>query len=206
MGIKTRTTLALGPSQEYLMMKSVKFCLKKLSEIQLLASYRQGEREFRYQDLQGAQLFEAQLARVDFCDSVLSSAYLPYADLSQAMLQRTDFQWAEMSNSQLYQVDLTEAKLCYAKLRRTHLRYANLKGADLRGADLQGADLQYADLSGADLTGADLCRAHLRCTNFQGANIQDANLFRSKGANLTGAWINELTVHPDGHRQGVVDA
>ena len=85
--------------------------------------------------LQGANLQEANLRRVN-----LQGANLQGADLRRVNLQGADLQGANLQVADLWAADL---------------RGANLQGADLWAANLQGTDLQGANLWGANLWGAE---------------------------------------------------
>jgi uncharacterized protein YjbI with pentapeptide repeats len=89
-------------------------------------------------DLQGANLYDADLRETYLAGAVLDGANLTEADLTHA--------W--MPGVSLARADLSKAVL------NTNLRSADLSDADLSGANLLGADLRDADLSGANLTGA----------------------------------------------------
>ena len=87
---------------------------------------------------------DARLAATNFNRSVLMSARMQRAVLTDA----------SFAGSAMDGADLTGADLRRANLRRASLRRVNLSGADLRGADLHGADLHGANLTGVNLHGA----------------------------------------------------
>ena len=93
----------------------------------LLRGYAFGRRNFRYAELEGADL-----AGVN-----LSNANLIEANFEQANLEGAN---------------LTNTKLIAANLRHANLRNANLTNAKAIGADLTDASLEGANLTGANLT------------------------------------------------------
>jgi superfamily I DNA and RNA helicase len=113
---------------------------------ELLYRYALGGRNFRYANLETANL-------ANIC---LNNANLIAANLEKVNLQ----------NSQLLEVKLIAA----------NLNQANLTGANLRQAKLMSANFQKADLSHANLTGADLTNADLREAKLIGTNLTDTNL------------------------------
>ena len=114
-------------------------------------------------DLQGVNLWNANLSGADLRDASLRFATLWGARLTYAELNRADIRGAYLQG-----VNLTEAQL----------RDANLSGADLQGVNLTDANLSGAQLHGANLRGADLTDA-----NLSGAHLHNANL---RGTDLTG--------------------
>jgi hypothetical protein len=117
-----------------------------MKAFELIKKYNNGERDFSFAHLRGAELTEANLV----------GANLSNADLTDA---------------DLYEANLSNADLTGATLWETGLNYANLSGANLTGADLREACINRANLSGANLTGADLSSADLIDTDFTGANL-----------------------------------
>ena len=102
-------------------------------------------------DLNGANLWNANLIYADLNGANLSNAGLWKANLSSADLSN-----ANLSNTDLSSADLTYANLTSTNLINTDLKYANLKRANLSDADLINTDLSGANLWDADLSGADL--------------------------------------------------
>lgn len=94
-------------------------------------------------DLQGTQLNDLNLHRVD-----LSGANLQDAVFCGAYLRGTDLGFANLQNANIS----SHPQLCYASLEEANLSNANLQGALLRNANLRGAHLSGANLLNATLT------------------------------------------------------
>jgi uncharacterized protein YjbI with pentapeptide repeats len=120
-------------------------------------------------NLDGAQLFKAQLQDVNFAAASLNDANLDGDTLNDA-----DFSGASLSLALLNHADLSGG----------NLSKADVTGAFLVGTVLTNADLADANLSGANLTGANLSHAVLTNANLSGVNLSGANL---TDVNLTGA-------------------
>jgi hypothetical protein len=108
------------------------------------------------------------------------------ANLFGADLSKVNLSGIFFSRANLERANLIEADFIGADLRGADLEEANLQGADLRGANLRGADFEGANLSGANLERADLRRADLSEANLKRANLQGADL---RGANLNEAYL-----------------
>lgn len=117
-------------------------------------------------DLQGAQLWRANLE-----DAFLGDANLRDAELSSATLRRAHLENADLRKASLLSADLSRANLVDADLRETDLMYADLRDAILDFADLREAHLGDADLRHAKLGGADLRDADLRLADLRGAEV-----------------------------------
>ncbi len=128
--------------------------------------------DLREANLEGADLYQANLCGVD-----LRIANLNEADLSEARLM----------GSNLYKAHLGEAYLRKADLRGTFLSRAYLRNADLSEANLSGAYLSEASLMRTKLIKADLSRADLSRTCLYRADLSKANL---SNANLRGTYLN----------------
>ena len=112
---------------------------------EILKRYADGEREFLYVDLSGADL-----SSVDFGERSLRGViYNKKIKFSNANLSS-----ANLRNAFMQFVNLNNANLNNANLERTLLEGANLKGANLKGANLCSTNLAGADLTNADLSGA----------------------------------------------------
>jgi len=93
------------------------------------------------------------------CD--LSEANLEGADLWKADLSNSNLKGANLEGADLWKANLTGANLTGADLEGADLYGANLEGADLTGANLEGANLRGASLTGANLEGENLTGADL---------------------------------------------
>ena len=129
----------------------------------------------RSANLQGANLYEANLEGAD----------LGFADLQEANLEVANLEGAELQHTKLQR-----AKLWKANLQGANLEYANLQGAFLFETDLQGADLENGKLQGAELCEANLQGANLEYANLQGADLRKATL---QGAAFMGVIVNGAT-------------
>lgn len=185
--------LSVGPFLKRPVMSPIEF-------EDVLARYRAGERAFIGLTLIHVDAFESDLRGVDFSDSCLDQAYLPYSNLSQAQLMRVSLAGAELGDTKLFGAVLTAANLAGANLSRSDLRHGQLQGANLQAADLSGADLRGANLSGANLQAAKLIKANLVQANLEGADLSGASLFRAEGNWVGQIQWNQATVFPDGHR------
>ena len=107
--------------------------------------------DFKWADLNGADLSNANLTGINF-----KWASLMDADLLGANLTGADLRWADLDGADLEGADLTGTDL-----RWTTLMGANLSNADLRGAIIDGTNLDEANLTGANLTGVNLHSAYL---------------------------------------------
>ena len=122
-------------------------------------------------NLQGANLFCAQLQDANLWSAQLQDANLAEAHLKNAKLLNAQLQGVDLSGAQLQDAILFTAKMQGANLARAQLQGANLADAQLQGANLADAQLQGANLARAQLQGADLAR-----TQLQGAKLSEAQL------------------------------
>ncbi len=136
----------------------------------------------------------------------LGGANLGGANLGGANLRGANLRDANLGGANLGGANLRDANLG-ATLGGANLGGANLRGANLGDANLGGANLGDANLGDANLGGANLRAANLGDANLGGANLRDANLWDANlgganlgGANLRGAYGNERTTLPAGHR------
>lgn len=146
------------------------------------------EAELSRVNLQGEDLFLANLERATLADADLRNANLAWANLKGATLDRADLRGADLSGARLEDASLVHARFD----KRTRWPKpcpertdalgpgASLVGAALGKLKLSGFELEGADLSGADLRGTDLTRAKLR------------------GATLACATYNRFTKWPEG--------
>ena len=170
------TLLESKDPQQVQVAKSHRLPLREVGDVR--ARYKAGERDFRWADLGGADLIEANLIGVN-----LSWANLRGADLIEANLIGANLSGADLIEANLSQANLSWADLSWADLIEANLLWANLSGANLLWADLSGANLSEADLSQANLSQANLSKADLIWANLSGANLSRADL---SGANLSG--------------------
>jgi uncharacterized protein YjbI with pentapeptide repeats len=138
-------------------------------------------------------LFKANLAATDLSNASLSNANLSGADLTRANLSR-----AKLVGTSLYQAyleaNLSDADLTAADLSEVHASKANFERAKLNGANLRWSHLTLANLRGAKLVRADLGSAYLNNADLRGATLEEAALLLTNlaeadlaGANLANA-------------------
>jgi serine/threonine protein kinase, bacterial len=118
----------------------------RLTEQELLASYRQGRRDFTDQNLSYLKLPEANLSGAIF---------------HQSKLNKTNFQGANLTNADFGRASLVQANMQNTNLGRAYFSASNLEGADFRGADLSFAYFSKANLKGANFCGANLTNAKI---------------------------------------------
>ncbi|WP_172295897.1 pentapeptide repeat-containing protein [Pseudoruegeria sp. HB172150] len=120
----------------------------------------------------------------------LSSANLQGFDLFEANLQKANLRGARMEGA-----DLFEARMEGADLGGARMEWASLREARMKGADLSGAQMERADLSGAQMEGAYLFEARMEGADLRGARMEAAYLgeARMEGANLSGARMDAAT-------------
>ncbi len=152
----------------------------ELKSRSLLEAYKNGERDFTFQNISEFNLQKAVLSGGDFYRSKLA---------------KTNFQAADLSGSYFGQAKLNQANLRDANLVRAILNHADLSGANLQGADLSLAHLFHANLKGANLRGANLSNANLKGANLCGANLSNANITEAQLAVVKKNWT---TVLPQG--------
>jgi uncharacterized protein YjbI with pentapeptide repeats len=189
--------------------------LTPITAANLIAKYADGQRDFRYIQLTGAQ--GDRLQGQDFSNINLSGSVLERVDLRQVIFKnanlngikivKVDLRSADLSNASLVDANLafsnlTEANLSQANLLRVNLFQAKLGSALLPKAELMKANLSEADLSSANLKGANLVLANLRKANLVKANLSESNLGAANlsdaildGADLSSADLRSAELH-----------
>jgi uncharacterized protein YjbI with pentapeptide repeats len=124
-------------------------------------------------ELEGANLFNTDLAQTD-----LSGSNLKSANLEEATLVRTSFAGAKAEKANFAKVEAYRS---------------NFAGVAADGASFANAELQRSNFSGAQLTGANFEKAELGRANFDQATLKDV---RFSLANLSRADLR--TAHIDG--------
>jgi uncharacterized protein YjbI with pentapeptide repeats len=168
---------------------------------EILRRYAAGERNFagvvfnRFTNLAGARLTEIDLSR----------AILPYqmqgidlyrANLSNAGLIDTDLSGANLREANLEGAALENTKLCGADLTKCNMR--KVCGRTLYwGAQMRWVDLTDAELIQSSFEGADLGEAILTDANFEETNLRRVNLLGCVGATINSARMG-ATILPDG--------
>ena len=147
-------------------------------------------------DLEGADLSNASLARINFAEARLdganlSCACMEYANLVRARLQRTNLAHAVLAHANLAHAYLEKANLAFADLQEAMLPYAHLEEANLSAANLRGTRAEDAAFRRANLSYATLRKAVLASSDFRHASLVGANL---EGANITATNLESANV------------
>lgn len=120
---------------------------------------RKNGESLRQQNLEHANMANAEFNDSVLIDSNLSHSLLEYSQFIRANLSGANLSQAEMKGAVLQSAMLRGCDLSGAKMNWAVLRDANLQGANLRDADLSNADLRGALIDGASLQGARLGNA-----------------------------------------------
>lgn len=157
-------------------------------------------------NLQGAELFLANLQSANLQGTQLQGANLQLTQLSNANLQGINFQGANLEKADFRRSNLNGANLNGANLVLTNLQQTQLQGVNLNGASMQEANLEESNLKGSNLENVDLHYANLEFAlldrvNLQGANLDYANLSHAylnsadlKDANLESSYLNNASL------------
>lgn len=160
----------------------------------------EGERTqvFNARKFVAANLYKADLRRMDLQDLVFDRANLVEANLDGVMMRRSSLNDVLLDNAQLSGASLDHSSLVHASLgsanlRRASLYFVDLRNSNMRAAALQGAILDKAWLQGADLNFASLQGARLFSTLLRGASLDGAYMdgARLDSAELQGASLNQ---------------
>ncbi len=133
---------------------------------------------------QGANLTDA-----DFTQTKLKNTNLTKANLTRTCwFQVKKLRLAAFENTYLEKEDLRELLITKQLQSRNcdgwDLQGINLAGANLKDVSLSGANLSESNLQNADISRGKLVQAHVDKTDF-------------RGANLTGAYIEDWRISPD---------
>lgn len=133
--------------------------------------------------LSGANLYGADLRKVNLAVAELVETNLTEANLSGANLNATRFVKAGLSRTNCEKADLTfsdlsMADLSNANLRRADLVFANLSGAILQGADFTGATVGFSAFVDVDLSEA---KGLERIEHEAPSSVGIDTIYRSKG-------------------------
>ncbi|KST68672.1 pentapeptide repeat-containing protein [Mastigocoleus testarum] len=133
---------------------------------------------------QGANLTDA-----DFTQTKLKNTNLNKANLTRTCwFQVKKLRLAAFENTYLEKEDLRELVITKQLQNRNcdgwDLQGINLAGANLKDVSLTGANLSESNLQNADISRGKLVQAHVDKTDF-------------RGANLTGAYIEDWRISPD---------
>ncbi|MDJ0694710.1 pentapeptide repeat-containing protein [Mastigocoleus sp. MO_188.B34] len=133
---------------------------------------------------QGANLTDA-----DFTQTKLKNTNLTKANLTRTCwFQVKKLRLAAFENTYLEKEDLRELLITKQLQNRNcdgwDLQGINLAGANLKDVSLSGANLSESNLQNADISRGKLVQAHVDKTDF-------------RGANLTGAYIEDWRISPD---------
>ena len=121
-------------------------------------------------DLSGANLYKANLHKVN-----LMGANLKYANLEEAFMHGADLKYADISYANMKGADLDFADLYNVSASGVNLKMAHMYQTKLEGAKMLRANMRYAYMHKADLYATDL-----RGANLYKANLFEAVMFNSK--------------------------
>ncbi len=154
-----------------------------------------------------------ELQEADLVDADLSGAHLDQANLSGANLTRANLNAASLTMANLRGADLSETQLNAAHLAGANLQFTALPQASLIRADMSRADLSQAVLLKANLTDAyladtwlhlaDLSLANLRGADLHGAYLVGVRNYRTI-TNIHGANIYGVDFAPEGFREWAI--
>lgn len=149
-------------------------------------------------NLNGANLENSIITKVDFTASQLKHAVLVQSNLELSSFNFANLEKANLNNANLWRANMTGANLTDSIITWANFREADLLGAELAGAtafntsfqnaslhssSLKGANLQASDFSNADLTNADLSETELAFINLSYANLSEADLTNADFSN-----------------------
>ncbi len=170
--------------------------------------------------LEGANLEELDLSKIDLKNAHLKDASLCRCTLKQTMfmnadLRNTKFDGADISGAKFTAADLqdsrftsvfakgvdfTFAKLMHADFHEANVAEANFDRADLSYVVFHAADLTKCTLKHADLKAITLTESQLYGTNFNAAIVNGSSLIWDCAVDLTtdftGVGISEARVEP----------
>lgn len=136
--------------------------------------------------------------------TTFQGANLTDADFTQTKVKNTNLTKANLTRTCWFQVK----NLRLAAFENTYLEKENLRELvitkELQNRNCDGWDLQGINLAGANLKDVSLSGANLSESNLQNADISRGKLVQShvdktdfRGANLTGAYIEDWRISPD---------
>ncbi|MBW2985436.1 pentapeptide repeat-containing protein [Candidatus Woesearchaeota archaeon] len=126
---------------------------------ELIKRYKQGEREFRGENL--------------------TNAYLRYEILSSADFSKANFYQANLEGSHFYYSNFNSARFFQANLNNVKALYSTFTGADMYKSILTKghfdySDFSYANLGKTDLRYADFSNSKFRTSDFNQSNVSNA--------------------------------
>ncbi|MFJ5834932.1 pentapeptide repeat-containing protein [Streptomyces sp. NPDC093089] len=148
------------------------------------------KRNFRYANLAGSDLSDANIAWYDFRRSFFEEANLTDAQLTESDLRETAFNLANLTRATLVGADLTQAQLTGADLSGAVLSHTDESTGSTKDAILVEADVSETKLVDADLRGVKLARSFLAGSDltradFGGADLNGATLSRAGSSFIT---------------------
>ncbi len=145
-------------------------------------------------DMRGADVFEANLAKVDMTGAIAEETLFFCCNFEGAQLDRARLHKAIFFRCRMPGASLQGTDLSAATIVELQAPGANMRGIRADNTRLVNTDEGQCDLSGADLTEASLGMSTLRGVNFQKAvlsNVRadgcDLSLADMRGARLDGA-------------------
>ena len=110
------------------------------------------------------------------CHINLQGSWLNGAELFEARMQKVDLFWAQMQGVRLFGAQMQGACLLGARMQGADLSETRMQGADLSEAQMQGVRLFWAQMQGADLSKAQMQGACLFWAQMQGADLSKAQM------------------------------
>lgn len=135
--------------------------MQRVNFTEVIARYRNGERDFSHVILQNADMSNVSLQGIIFIGSDLtgtnfSNSDLADADFTDCNLSKCLFDNAVLKNTKFEGANLTRASIRNVAIERTSFRKANFMWAHLCGNDLVRADLTDAVLDWSCLIGSNV--------------------------------------------------
>lgn len=110
--------------------------------------------DFGYAQIQGINLYMAQIKGADFSRAQLQGAHLGGAELQGVHFYRAQLQGTYFGGALIQGADFNVAQILAADFRGAHLLGANFVRAELQGASFREAQIQGADFGLADFSAA----------------------------------------------------
>ncbi|MBL8849102.1 MAG: pentapeptide repeat-containing protein [Planctomycetaceae bacterium] len=134
--------------------------------------------DLRRADLSDASFTHGRLVETQLTGAILKCARFIEAELYGADLNNADCQRTYFQKSSLQNVVACSGNFDVAELIDTNCSHGDFRQANFRSATFTDVELSDSDFSDADLTGVALLEGDLRTTEFSGAKLELAQLHR----------------------------
>jgi uncharacterized protein YjbI with pentapeptide repeats len=153
-------------------------------------------------DMEGINIWSADLSGANLSDANLSDALLEGVDFTNANATSANFDEAD-----LFTTIMVGATFDNASLRDTNMEDAYAIGGSFINADLRGADLYFADFRNANVSGANFSGNYFHSFDLPGATAHNANFSDARmtfmnmrdtdlqGADLSGTSLGHVSFH-----------